>query len=407
MPQSSPLLPPALTTDPTLPRARAAVCVLFALAGLTAGSWVSRAPDIKARNGLSDSGWGVVATCATLGTFLSMGLVAFLIARVGARRLGLVAGPAILLVAPLMALPTEPKVLAVGLFAFGFAMGSLQAPMNTQAVALERAYVRPIMSSFHACFSLGTLAGGLIGYVAARTGVAPATQLTLTGVLLAAALATTCRWLPADDAPAERAGDHESRRPWQVVTPQLALLAAIAFFAILAEGTTAQWSAIYVSDALGAGAAAGALAYACFALAMSSGRLAGDRIVQRVGRERFLRTAPLVAAAGMGVALAVGTEPAAILGFVVIGLGLSCLVPTIFGTAGNQPDVPASTGVSTITMASWPAFLLGPPLVGALSSMTSLRFALVVVIVAAGIVVLLAQRVRAPEPSQPEPAPAG
>ncbi len=403
MPLASSVLPPLSDIDAGLRRARISVCVLFALAGLTAGSWVSRAPDIKGRNGLSDSGWGLVATCATLGTFLAMGLVAFFIARAGARRLAVVAAPAILLVSPLMALPTEPLILAVGLFAFGFAMGSLQAPMNTQAVALERAYERPIMSSFHACFSLGTLGGGLIGYLAARAGVAPAIQLTFTGVLLGAAFAATVHWLPADARPESKPGDAAAGRSWRGVSPQLALLAAIAFFAILAEGTTAQWSAIYVSDALGAGAAAGALAYACFALAMTTGRLAGDRVVQRVGRARFLRLSPLIAASGMALALGLGTRPAALLGFVVVGLGLSCLVPTIFGTAGNQRDVPASTGVSTITMSSWPAFLLGPPLIGSLSSTTSLRVALVVVIAAACVVALLARRVRVDESSR-EPA---
>lgn len=254
-------------------------------------------------------------TASTIGALVAFFTVAVLIARYGPRRLAVLAAPGALLVAPVMAAQTRPEMLAVALLLYGFAGASLQAPMNSQAVAVERSYGRPLMGTFHACFSLGVLLGGLAGELCARVGLSPTAQLTGSAVVLAAGLALAVRWLPRDDASAPKAAGR--RR----MTRNVAVLAVIAFCGVLAEGTANAWSAIYVKETLGAGAVTGALAYASFAGAMTLARMTGDRFVARLGRQRFLRLSAAVAATGMAGALAVGTVPAAVLGFAVVGIG--------------------------------------------------------------------------------------
>ncbi len=137
------------------------------------------------------------------------------------------------------------------------------------------------------------------------------------------------------------------------------------------------------------------MAYACFAGAMTAGRLLGDRVVSLLGRRRFLQLNGLLGAAGMTIALTGASAASACAGLVVLGLGMSCAVPTIFGLAGNQPGMSAESGILVVTVASWPAFLIGPPLVGAISSRTSLRLALLVVVLSAAALGALARRLPA------------
>lgn len=378
-------------TEPSSARSRVAVSLLFALAGLTVGSWLSRVPDVKSRLGLDDDAWGLLAIGGSLGSLVAMCAVAVVIARVGPRRLSLLAAPLTLFVAPLMISAPGAGSLAVGLAMFGLSTGILQAPMNAMAVAVERRYGRPIMSTFHACFSVGTLVGGLVGVLAVRAGVPPWLQLTGTSTALAAALLVSFRWLPAEAAatPGQPRGP---RRP----TRALLLLTAIAFCSAIAEGTAAQWSALYTTQALGAGPAAGAATYSSFALTMTLGRMFGDRVVVRLGRARFLQVSALFAGVGLAAGLASGTPAGAMLGFAALGAGSACVIPTVFSLAAAQPGLVTGQSISTMALASWPAFTLAPPVIGTVSSATSLRVALFLVVAAAATIVLLAGRIQVP-----------
>ena len=384
----------AATTHPPATRARVAVALLFTLAGLTLGSWLSRVPDVKSRLGLDDDAWGLLAIGGSLGSLVAMSAVAGVIVRVGPRRLSLLAAPLTLLVAPLMASAPGPVPLAVALAMFGFSSGMLQAPMNAQAVAVENTYDRPIMSTFHACFSVGTLVGGLAGVLAVRAGAPPGAQLAGTSAALAVALLVSFRWLPPDaPVPAER--PEGGGRP----TSAVLLLAGIAFCSAVAEGTAAQWSAIYTSEALGAGSAAGAATYSCFAMTMVAGRMYGDRLAARLGRARFVRASALFGGVGLAAGLASGTAVGAMLGFAALGAGFACAIPSVFSLAAAQPGLAPGRSINTMAMASWPAFLVAPPLIGAVSAATSLRVALFLMVAVAAVVVVLAGRVREPAAS--------
>jgi len=305
---------PRRTRPSTRTHSRVAVMTLFLLLGSVMGSWAGRIPSVRGQIGLTDAQWGLIILASPVGTVITLMVVARIIPRTGARRLALPGAIAVLAVVPVTATTDKVWALTLALLAQGMSSALLSTPMNTLAVEVERRYRRPIMSSFHACFSLGQLAGGLLGVLAASAGIAPALQLTVTNTMLAGALAATVRWLP-DDRPAAPArhlvGAHGTGFPMegatnsragggtglQSLTPQLVLLAGMALLTSINEGAAVQWSAQYGAVTLAAGAGVGALTFSCFSVAMATSRLFGDRIVNQLGRARFLRYSALLSPA--------------------------------------------------------------------------------------------------------------
>jgi fucose permease len=358
-------------------RARISVCLVFTVMGSAVGGWSARVPEVRHAVGMGEAAWGLANTASTGGDLVALALVTVLIGQTGIRRMSW-AGAALLLVnAPLMASASTPLALIAGLATWGFAASLLSVPMNAQAVEVERSYGRPLLSGFHACFSIAVLCGGLLGTLAAALDVGPATQMAATSLVLGACLLATGRWLP-DQRPAPRAQDAQGpmRRIRRRVTPRLLLLAFIAFQASFIEGAVTQWSAIYAADSLGLASATAAAVYTTYAVAMAVTRLRGDRLTERLGRRGLLRLSAL--AAGLGaVAVVAWPHPAtAFGGFALLGLGIACVTPTAFAVAGNQPGLTAGEGVSVAVAGQWPGFLLAPPVIGALAGQWSLRAAL-------------------------------
>jgi MFS transporter len=374
-------------------RARLSVSLLFAIMSVTLGSWASRVPDVRRAVGLGDTTWGLANSATNIGEVLSLAIVAVLIGQVSARRLSLAGAVLILVNAPVLAASSTLVALLAGLLVWGFAANLLATPMNSQAVEVQRQYGRPLLSTFHAIFSIGLLAGGTLGTLAAAAGVTPGVQLAVSSAVLGVLLLGSGRWLPELERPAP-AADRPRRRLRDRFTPQLLLLAVIAFLGAFTTGAGTQWSAIYTSQTLRAGAVVGAATYTCLAIAGVVARLSGDRLVARFGRLRLLRMSTLVGAAGLGCALLVGTPAAAVIGFTVLGLGMACVDPTIYSFAGSQPDVSSGEGVSVVVMGQWPGFLAAPPVIGALAGVFGLRAALVAVVVAALCVAPLAGRIK-------------
>ena len=386
-------------------RARIAVAGVFAVVGMVLGSWAGRIPSVHAQVGLTDAQWGLVLLAAPVGSLVTLTLVSRLIAQVGARTLVRIGAAAVLVAVPFAALSTHPSMLAATLLVQGMSATLVSTSMNSLAVVVERRYRRRIMSTFHASFSLGQLAGGLASAAAALLGVAPGVQIAAVNVLLGGAVVATTRWLPDDrnDAADQAAAPAATAAPtataprrgrFAAITPQLALLAGIALLSSINEGAAVQWSAQYGAVTLGAGLGLGAVVFTCFSISMTAARFVGDRLVDRLGPARFLRVSALTAATGMTLALTTGTLWAAFVGFALLGIGSACMVPTLMSLAGNQPGMPAAQGVATVSRGQWPAFLLGPPLIGALAGVVGLRVSLGLVVLTTVAIALLAGRVR-------------
>ncbi|MCX5249818.1 MFS transporter [Streptomyces sp. NBC_00201] len=373
-------------------RARLAVRLVFVVLGGTQGGWMARIPAIRDQVGVETARWGLLSSSSAAGDVVAIVLITLLIGRVSTRLLALAGAAVVLLNAPVLAGASSVPAVVVGLTAWGVGATFLATPVNALAVAVERAHSRPLMSGFHACYSVGVLAGGVMGTLAAATDVSPGIQMAVSSGTLGTLLLILGARLPRD-APTHK----EQRRPLKHrFTPQLVLLAGIAFLGSFGEGAASQWSSVYTADYLDEGAALGAATYTSFSVAILAGRLLGDRFVARLGRRAFLRLSLLTSALGVTVVVVRPAVWLALTGFVVVGLGSACVLPSVIALAGRQPGVPAGEGVSVITIGQWPGFLLAGPAVGLLAGATSLRVALAALIVAGLGAAVLARRVVVP-----------
>jgi HAD superfamily hydrolase (TIGR01509 family) len=363
---------------------RAAITVFFFADGLLVGSWAARIPAVQRQADLTNSELGLALFAAALGALVAMPLAGLLSERIGSRLVtvaALLAGGAAFLLA---SLASGVAGLAAALFAFGGALGALNVSGNAQGLALERLYGRSILSSFHAAFSTGALAGAALGALAAGMDVTPRVHFgVLVLALMPVALATGRRLLPAD------ADEPGPTRTLAWPSRALLVLGAAAFFTLLAEGAAIDWSAVYLSQSAGAGTAVAALGYTGFSLAMATSRTMGDRLNGRFGPVALARGGGVLAGLGLTFALVSGSTAAGLVGFAAMGAGLGVVVPVLFRAAGSTPGVSASAGVAAVSTLGWLGFLSGPPAIGVAADAVGLRTALGIVVLAIVGLVLL------------------
>ncbi len=362
---------------------------MFALNGVLYGSWAARIPAVQNRLDLSAGALGLALAGVAAGALVAMPLSGGWAARAGSRRATRVLLAAACVAIPLASFAPSLALLVAGTLALGAANGGLDVAMNAQGAAVERRSGKLIFSSLHAGFSLGGLAGALIGAAAAAAGVDVRVNLTIAGALaLAIGLPATRALLPAsaDAAPEGRSFARPTRALWA--------LGVLAFCCLLAEGAAADWSAVYVEDSLDAPAGQAALAFAAFSATMTLGRIVGDRLAGALGSVRLLRISGLVAGIGLGGALLLAVPGAAIAGFALLGAGLSVVVPIVFRSAAATPGSPAGPSLAAVSTLGYLGFLAGPPLVGGLAELTSLPVALGIVVVCATMTAVLAGATR-------------
>jgi Major Facilitator Superfamily len=364
---------------------RLVVAIFFFADGLLLGSWASRIPAVQAQAHLTNAGLGLALFGASLGALVAMPIAGRLCERVGSRRVTIAA----LLVASASLFGASSAgglpALGAALFGFGAGFGSVNVAANAQGIALERLYGRTILSSFHAAFSVGGLVGAGLGALAARFSMTPRAHLGALALLLTVVgLVVGRRLLPPVAA--------DTARTRMLVRPPRALLVlgAAAFCTLLAEGSAADWSAPYLSQAVRAPAAVAGLGYAAFSLAMATSRTLGDRLHSRFGPVTLARAGGVVSASGLSAALIAGSEPVALVGFAAMGAGLGVVVPLLFRAAASAPGVSASVGVAAVSTIGWLGFLAGPPAIGVAAGAIGLRGALAIVVVAIVSLVFLA-----------------
>lgn len=351
--------------------ARAAVAAIFCLNGLALANWIARIPDAKARLALSDGTLGFVLLFAAIGALIGQPTTGWLIARFGSRRMttALALGFALTVALPGLAVST-PQLMAA-LLVVGLFNGGLDVAMNAQAALVEKAYGRPIMASFHGLWSVGGLVGAVIGGAVAARGVALGLHLLVVAGLAFAGLALASRRLLPDAGGAGADGPSFALPP-----PALLLLGAVAFGVLFCEGAIADWGAVYLREGLGSPPGLAATGYAVFALLMAAGRLTGDWLTLRLGPGRIARGGGALVALGVALAIAAGAPAAAIVGFGLIGAGVSCIFPLILSAAARAPGIAPGTAIAAMATAGYSGFLVGPPLIGSLAEALSLRGAL-------------------------------
>jgi MFS family permease len=371
-------------------QARGAVAAIFLLNGFVFGSWASRIPAVRDHVGLSDGELGLALACGAIGSIVAMPFAGARAARIGSRRATRVAFALLCLGAGVVALAPSLLVLCALLFVMGAAMGSCDVTMNAHGVAVERRYGRAILAGFHAAFSVGGLAGGALGALAAAAGLDVRVHLALIAALSAAiGLTWSQRFLGADADAVGRAEPIFVRPPRRLLA-----LGGLAFACLIIEGASADWSAVYLRDELGTTAAIAALGFTAFSVTMTLGRLFGDRLVDRFGPQAVVRFGGALAAVGFGLGLAVAQPVAAIIGFACLGAGMSGVVPIIFRASGHVPGMAAGVGLAAASSMGYLGFLVGPPTIGGLAELTGLPTALILLVALAGTVALLAPTTR-------------
>ncbi|GAA4531462.1 MFS transporter [Nonomuraea ferruginea] len=369
-------------------RARVAVYLLFLLAGAAIGTWTARIPAIKQDLGLGEGELSLALLGLAAGAMAGMQAVGRLVDRFGSARVmipaALLHGPA--LVAPAYAV--NLATLALALLAFGAVHGVLDVSMNANAVVVERAWGRRVMSSFHAVFSLGGFAGAAAGGLFAQAGLSPAVTFWSAGAAITALALWASLWALRPPPVREPAGP--GSRPKGIV-----FLGVLAFCCLVGEGAAADWSAVYLREHMGAAAGFAAAGYAAFSIMMTAGRLAGDRLAARFGPVPLVRACGLLAAAGLGMALLVGHPVAGVAGFGLFGAGLSCIVPQVFSAAGHRDPAFAGRALARTASIGYLGFLSGPVLIGAAAELTGLPRALAIPAILAAFVALAAAALRA------------
>ena len=381
------------TTTP-LALSRVAVSALFFLCGLTGSSWISRIPEVQAKLGLENGALGLALLSSTVGAVVAMPLAGLGVAHFGSQRMSRAIALLVCFALPFPAFATSLPALMLGLFAFGAAGGSLGVAMNSQAVLVERRSSRPIMSSFHAAFSVGGLCGAGLGSLLAGVGAAPSVHLGAIALLALTALSFVWRLLPNDD----QVQVAKARFALRLPNRTLLALGVLSLCGMIGEGAVADWSGVYLRSELHAGAGLAASGYTAFSFAMAGTRAFGDRLSARLGAVRLLRASGALAVLGLLITLTSHQASAALFGFACIGAGFAGVIPTIFSAAGRVPGVSPAYALATVTTLGYAGFLAGPPSIGFASEALGLRGALAILLATSALLTILSRFVAEPKP---------
>ena len=351
-------------TSSNRPETRLSTRLAFFAAGFALACWAPLVPYAKANVGADDGMLGLMLLCLGVGSIVAMPLTGGLSARTGSKPMILVGGFGLVLFLPVLVLVDSPALLALALLLFGASLGTIDVAMNVHAVEVERDSDRPLMSGFHGMFSVGGFAGAGGITLALSAGLSPVESAMGGGALTFAALLLAWpRLLRA-----------QGGEPTPFVAPRgivllLSLLAGVTF---LIEGAILDWSALLIVEKDMVQPAQGGLGYMLFAIAMTIGRLTGDRIVAAAGNYRVLFLGGLVTIAGIVLLLVSPWASLGLAGFVLIGLGASNIVPVLFSLTGRQTVMPPALAVAAVTTTGYAGILAGPAAIGFASHLTSL-----------------------------------
>jgi len=359
-------------SEPGKKRIRIAVFLYFFSMGLVFASWASRIPDIKTKLNLNDAVFGSILFCLPIAQFLMMTFSGKIVTRFGSRKVALFALPVYAICMSNIGLVKEGWQLAIALFLFGIAGNLCNISINTQGVSTEKLYGRSIMASFHGGWSIAGFTGALIGMLMINLKVIP--YLHFVTIIL---IVCTIIWFNNTHLieGKQLINPEEPRRKF-FNKPDRSLigLGIIGFFSMASEGTMFDWSGIYFKDVVEAPASLVVLGYASFMVMMASGRFLSDLIIRRIGRRKLLQISGIMISAGLYTAVIFPNLIASTFAFMIVGLGVSSIIPSVYSAAGRNKKVPPGIALATVASVSYFGFLMGPPVIGYISEAFGLRY---------------------------------
>jgi MFS family permease len=356
-------------------KTRLAVTLFYFAQGICFSSWASRIPDIKTSLQLSEGQLGTVLLFLPVGQLLTMPFSGRLVTRLGSRKVLRIMGIAYALQLTNIALATHVWQLTLALFVFGVCGNMSNIAVNTQGVLAEQVYRRPIMASFHGAWSAAGFTGALLGLLMGSLNIAPYPHFWL-----AAGIAISINLLFHSDLVNSRAADRKGAQPLFVrLGAKLIYLGIIGFCSMASEGAMFDWSGVYFKEVIETRPALVPLGYACFMIMMAGGRVVGDRLVLRFGRKRMMQICGAMISSGLLLSVLLPYLTAAIPGFMMVGFGVSIMVPSVYSAAGRVSGMAPGRALAFTSGSSYLGFLMGPPLIGYIAEVSSLRYSYAVI----------------------------
>jgi predicted MFS family arabinose efflux permease len=343
--------------------------IAFFIAGVGVAAWAPLVPFAKTRASLDEGTLGLLLLCLGVGSILAMPASGALVARFGCRRLLIASSILMCLTLPLLAVISNQALLGMTLLLFGAGLGTLDCVVNIQAVIVERASGRTMMSGFHGLFSVGGIAGSGGVSVLLSAGASPLMAVLGVVALIVALLVYA--------APSFLSNGGEGDGPTFAIPRGVVLFIGIlCFIVFLTEGAMLDWSAVFLTSMRGVDPSQAGLGYTAFATTMTIGRLTGDKIVQRLGHARIILLGGLLAAGGLALATLSPSWLAGLVGYALVGAGCSNIVPVLFTAVGRQKTMPEHVAVPAISTLGYAGILAGPAAIGFIAHVTSLSIAL-------------------------------
>jgi len=372
-------------------RIRLAVSLFYFGQGIAFASWASRIPDIKHALNLSDGKLGSILLALPLGQLITMPISGRLVTKYGSKLILTITAPLYVLALSNLGLATAPWHLAAFLFLFGVVGNMCNIAVNTQGSEAEKLFGRPIMTSFHGAWSIAGFTGALVGLLMVNLHIIPYYHFWIIIVLIWLNVLLNYKHLvPGKGAKSER-------KPKLFTMPEGALLqlGIIGFCSMATEGAMFDWSGVYFKEIVKAPTSLVILGYASFMVMMATGRFVGDKIIENLGRKKTIQISGLIISSGMFLSVFLPYIIPATIGFMLVGIGVSSIVPTVYSVAGKNGKVAPGIAIAMVSSVSYLGFLMGPPLIGYISALSSLQYSYAVIGVFGLLVSLLVGKIRA------------
>lgn len=352
---------------------RLSTLLSFFSLGLSTAAWAPLIPYAQQRLHLNHADFGTLLLCIGAGSMLAMPATGLLIQKVGCRAIISVAVLLLLMVLPTFALTSSILIMAIALFLFGTAAGSLGVAINLQAVIVEKNSAKSMMSQFHGMCSLGGLAGVMTVTALLAVGVSPLmSTLAICLLLVVLSLIAVPNSLAVIEKEPKTDTTEVKSKTKKFPSPLIILMGLVCFIAFLSEGSAMDWSGIYLINEYGVKPALAGLAYTCFAIAMTSGRFAGHYLIEALGEKNIIIYSAVCAALGLFTVVVAPHWIVVLLGYALLGLGCSNIVPVMFSRVGRQSVMSKAAALSCVSTMAYTGSLLGPALVGISSEMMGL-----------------------------------
>ncbi|MET0463258.1 MAG: MFS transporter [Chitinophagaceae bacterium] len=354
---------------------RVAVSVFFFCQGLCFSSWASRIPDIKSTLHLTDAALGSILLALPAGQLTAMPFSGKLVTHFGSKKILRICLLLYAICLTNMGLATQAWHLALALYFFGVCGNMCNISVNTQAIAAEKLFGRPIMTSFHGVWSTAGFTGAAIGLLMVGQRISPYVHFWIVTGIVFVAIAFSQRYLQ----PGRSSVKQEKKKFFSRPNGVLVQLGIIGFCSMASEGAMFDWSGVYFKQVVEAPEQLIVLGYASFMIMMATGRFVGDKLILQFGRKKMLRISGVLISSGLFISVLFPYLATATLGFLIVGLGVSSIVPMVYSSAGKIPNIPPGIALASVSSISFLGFLMGPPLIGYIAEISSLRYSFAVI----------------------------